>query len=196
MTCKKFEENYILMIYEELNKDEIWACTEHMSSCRHCKNLFEETKETKFLFDHMETLEPPDCILDKVRDCAKKYECSSNITIKEYIKEKIKFLFYTQRRLVFASILLFLIGFTCLINYIPFRHNTIKDENNITAIYEEEKLDKAIKNIEVNTASFSDNYYSFGIEKQKNTWNVSSIDSKMTAMETEVKKLKKECESF
>ncbi|MEQ8186872.1 MAG: hypothetical protein ABRQ39_02780 [Candidatus Eremiobacterota bacterium] len=196
MTCKEFEEKYLLMLYEELNKDEMPVCTEHMSSCRHCRNLFEETKETKVLFDHMEILEPPDYLLDKVRKEAGKHEFSGNITIKEYIKQIITFLFHTHMRLGFASILLFLIGVTCLINYIPPGHNTINDENNITAIYEEEKLDKDIKHIEVNTASFSDNYYSFGIEKQKTTWNVSSIDSKMTAMEREVKKLKKECESF
>ncbi|MEQ8167314.1 MAG: hypothetical protein ABRQ38_00340 [Candidatus Eremiobacterota bacterium] len=196
MTCKEFEENYILMIYEELNKDEISACTEHMSSCRHCRNLFEETKETKSIFEHIERPEPPDHLLNKVREYAGRHRVCTGNSAREYIKNILNLLLYSQRRLVFASILLFLIGITCLINYISLRHNTINNENNITALYEGKKLDKDIKNIEVNTASFSDNYYSFGIEKQKSTWDVSSIDSKMTAMETEVKKLKKECESF
>ena len=198
MTCKEFEEHYLLMIYEELNKDEMSVYEEHLSSCRHCKNLFEEIKETKSLFEHMEKIEAPDYLLDKVRENTKKHRISGKNPLKEYIKNILNFLFCHEKRLVFASILLVIITVTSIlkINYIVLQNNTINNKSNMAAIYEEEKLDKDIKTIEVNTASFSDSNYSFGIEKKNSTWEVSSIDQKMTDMETEVKNLKKEFETF
>jgi hypothetical protein len=198
MTCQEFEEHYILMLYEELNKDEMSVYKEHLSSCPECKNLFEEIKETKSLFEHMEQIEAPDYLLDKVRANTRKYRVSSKNPLKEYVKNILNFLFRHEKRLVFASILLLIITGACLlkVNYIAIQNNTINNKSNMTALYEEEKLDKDIKNIEVNTASFSDSHYSFGIEKKNSTWDVSCIDQKMTDMETEVKNLKKECETF
>ena len=198
MTCKEFEENYLLILYEELNKNEISVYTEHLSSCPECKNLFEEIKETKSIFEDMEKIEAPDYLLDKVRENARKYRLSTGTSLKEYIKNILNFLFHHEKRLVFASILLLIITIACFlkINYIAIQNNTINNKSNMAALYEEEKLDKDIKNIEVNAASFSDSHYSFGIEKKSTTWDVSCIDQKMTDMETEVKNLKKECETF
>jgi len=199
MNCKNFEEKYLQFLYGEVDEKEGFLYKEHIDTCEKCREIYEDAKKIKLLYTHMEETEPPEYLVNKVKEYA--FEKTVYLPVKKEEKSWVQFIcnifLNPGMKWALAGVMIIILIITVPLLYRQYI-NTPKETEEIVImeIYNDDEVDMAIENLEYNLTNTSGSFSSSTFETGEDDWDVSYMDQKISDIETEIKTLKKDFDKF